>query len=283
MLNLKELESQWFRYKLKSFIPHMIILTSLAIMIIIFISIDFEEKMKLIEVKKESPSIDTNISTYSEKNTIPLVIKKPIIISDSIKVKVNVPKKPIITQTIETNIQTIVDEEENKLLIKPSLDFIRNMKDNSPNYYNSYVAPKVSPTKKKKIVQEIATPRIEEIVLDTHVKEVEKQEIKIKRQNTQDDIQHVVKRFKESNNPALSLFIAKKYYGLKNYNQSYNYALLTNQINNDIEESWIIFAKSLYKLDQKDKAIEILNKYISSSHSHRAEMLLENIKSGKMK
>ena len=266
MLNLKELESQWFRYKLKSFIPHMIILTSLAIMIIIFISIDFEEKMKLIEVKKESPSIDTNISTYSEKNTIPLVIKKPII-----------------TQTIETNIQTIVDEEENKLLIKPSLDFIRNMKDNSPNYYNSYVAPKVSPTKKKKIVQEIATPRIEEIVLDTHVKEVEKQEIKIKRQNTQDDIQHVVKRFKESNNPALSLFIAKKYYGLKNYNQSYNYALLTNQINNDIEESWIIFAKSLYKLDQKDKAIEILNKYISSSHSHRAEMLLENIKSGKMK
>ena len=283
MLNLHELESQWFRYKLKSFLPHFIIFISLTFIIIILFFIDFEEKIKPINIKKDLSSVDTNISISSEKNTVFQVKQKPIIIPDLIDITLNTSKKPAIQQTIEKRIQTIQEEEENKLLIKPSLDFIRNMKDNSPNYYNSYVASNVSPTSKKKIIQEIATPKIEEIVLDTHVKELQKQEIKIKRQNTQDDIQHIVKRFKESNNPALSLFIAKKYYELKNYNQSYNYALLTNQINNDIEESWIIFAKSLYKLDQKDKAIEVLKEYISSSHSDHAAMLLENIKSGKMK
>lgn len=227
--------------------------------------------------------VEAAVGSTLERNKLnltPLIIQKPLKVPDPAEPQISTPKDPVISKK-EESVQT--SEEENKLLIKPSLDFIRTMKDNSPNYYNSYVPPKANIQTKKKIVQKIETPKIEEIVLDTQVKEVPKQEIQIQRQNTQDDIQHVIKRFKESNNPALSLFIAKKYYELKNYNQSYNYALLTNQINNDIEESWIIFAKSLYKLDQKEKAIEILKKYISTSHSHRAEMLLENIKSGKIK
>ncbi|MBC8236962.1 MAG: CDC27 family protein [Helicobacteraceae bacterium] len=280
MLNLHELESQWLRYKIKSFLPHLIIFISLAVIVIILTSIDFEEKTNPIAVKEDLAPADINLSTHTKKSATPLIIQKPLKVPDPAEPQISTPKDPVISKK-EESVQT--SEEENKLLIKPSLDFIRTMKDNSPNYYNSYVPPKANIQTKKKIVQKIETPKIEEIVLDTQVKEVPKQEIQIQRQNTQDDIQHVIKRFKESNNPALSLFIAKKYYELKNYNQSYNYALLTNQINNDIEESWIIFAKSLYKLDQKEKAIEILKKYISTSHSHRAEMLLENIKSGKIK
>jgi len=287
MLNLHQLESQWLKYKLKSFLPYFIILISLSIIIIVISSFNFEEKPKTIELKKELPSInqkDVNTSIDDNSNMTPSIEKKPLIIQDLKDTQVNTSKNLINTQKIEEDIKSIEQKlEKDKLVIKPSLDFIRNMQDNSPHYYNSYIAPKVAPEPTKKIIQTIQTPKIEEIVLDTHVEEVKKQEIKIKRQNTQDDIQHVIKRFKESNNPALSLFIAKKYYELKNYNQSYNYALITNQINNDIEESWVIFAKSLYQLDQKEKAIEILDKYISSSHSHRAEMLLENIKSGKIK
>ncbi|MDF1876038.1 hypothetical protein JHD48_09845, partial [Sulfurimonas sp. SAG-AH-194-I05] len=50
-----------------------------------------------------------------------------------------------------------------------------------------------------------------------------------------------------------------------------------------IDESWIIFAKSLVKLNKKDKAIQVLNKYIQFSHSPSAKALLKNIKSGKIR
>ena len=93
----------------------------------------------------------------------------------------------------------------------------------------------------------------------------------------------VIKRFKKNNNPALSLFIAKKYYELENYDQSYNYALITNEINDNIDSSWIIFAKSLVKLNKREEAIKTLNKYIQHSHSNQAKILLDEIKSGKFK
>lgn len=63
----------------------------------------------------------------------------------------------------------------------------------------------------------------------------------------------MIKRFNTNHNPALSLFVAKQYYQIGDYEQAYNYALITNDINNNIEESWIIFAKSLVQLGKKSK------------------------------
>ncbi|MDB2562167.1 CDC27 family protein [Sulfurimonas sp.] len=295
MLNLNELESQWLRYKIKSFLPHFLILISISLILIIFISMDFDEKPVVIKTKNNTTTI--NQHSNLEKNTSNLLKQNDTLIPKIVIKEVNTPNiEQINVKKVDTlKSTTPILKQPEKLVLKPSLDFIRTMKEHSPNYYNSYAASKNIPKKKKKIIQKISSPKIEEVILDTQVKEVEtskevekvievkKEAMKIQRQDTQDDIQHVVKRFKQSNNPALSLFIAKKYYALKNYNQSYNYALLTNQLNNDIEESWIIFAKSLYKLNKKDKAINMLKQYIDTSHSHRAKILLDNIKSGKIK
>ena len=90
----------------------------------------------------------------------------------------------------------------------------------------------------------------------------------------------VLQDCKNNNNPALSLFAAKKYYELGVYDQAYNYALITNNINSDIDDSWIIFAKSLVKLDKKDKALKVLSKYINQSHSAEAKILFDDILSG---
>ena len=79
------------------------------------------------------------------------------------------------------------------------------------------------------------------------------------------------------------ILIAKKYYELGEYHKAYNYALITNQIDRDIEASWIIFAKSLVKLKQKDMAIKTLKQYLESSHSSSAKILLDEILSGKFK
>ena len=72
------------------------------------------------------------------------------------------------------------------------------------------------------------------------------EKIKINKENS--DIQDVIKRFNINKNPALSLFIAKRYYQIGEYEAAYNYAQTTNNIDNKIDESWIIFSKSLVKL-----------------------------------
>ena len=92
------------------------------------------------------------------------------------------------------------------------------------------------------------------------IKTEQESSISIVRQTSQNEINEVVKRFNKNNNPALSLFIAKKYYELGEYRKAYNYALKTNNINNHIEASWIIFAKSLVKLNEKDMAVKTLSK-----------------------
>ncbi|WP_455756533.1 CDC27 family protein [Sulfurimonas sp.] len=252
MLNLNELENRWLHYKIKSYIPHAII-GFLAITIAIAISsINFskEESKKTIqkEVLKESKKTEKPILKETK------VIKKVIVKSGT-------------------------TEQNEKLLITPSLKFLRNIQNDSQEYYNEEVIVK----KEKKIVQEqiVPKPQVEEITPEEEV--VKHNTIDITRQNTQEDIQHVIKRFKKSNNPALSLFVAKKYYELGEYNRAYNYALITNELNNNIEDSWIVFSKSLVKLGKKEKAIEILNKYVNNSHSSRAKILLDNIKSGKLK
>ena len=132
------------------------------------------------------------------------------------------------------------------------------------------------------VVEEVQELDIEENT-QVEIVEEESKKISIQRRDTSDDIRHIIKRFKKNNNPALSLFIAKKYYELGEYHKAYNYALITNEIDRDIDASWIVFAKSLVKLNQKEMAIKTLKQYIESTHSSSAKILLDEIVSGKFK
>ncbi|MBL0708764.1 MAG: CDC27 family protein [Sulfurimonas sp.] len=146
-----------------------------------------------------------------------------------------------------------------KVTLAPSFKFISNI-DNDIELDKK----KEEKVKKKKYVEKTNT-------------------ILIKRQSTQEDISYVIKRFKNNNDPALSLFIAKKYYELGEYDSSYNYALTTNQIDDSIDDSWLIFSKSLVKLNRKKEAIKVLKKYIKHSNSSQAKLLLRDIMSGKFR
>ncbi|MEJ2469241.1 MAG: hypothetical protein P8Y51_09345, partial [Campylobacterales bacterium] len=102
----------------------------------------------------------------------------------------------------------------------------------------------------------------------------------IQRENDMKDIQDVIARFKKNKNPVLSLFVAKRYYQIGNFQQAYNYALITNELDSGIEDSWLIFAKSLYKLDQKDMAIKTLKTYVQDSSSVKAKITLDQMEKG---
>ncbi|MHC3993881.1 hypothetical protein ACXWTF_03575 [Thiomicrolovo sp. ZZH C-3] len=104
----------------------------------------------------------------------------------------------------------------------------------------------------------------------------------ILRDDDMKDIQDVIARFKKSKNPILSLFVAKRYYHIGNYQQAYNYALITNELDSTIEDSWLIFAKSLYKMDQKEMAIKTLRSYMQESSSVKAKITLDQMEKGTM-
>ena len=68
----------------------------------------------------------------------------------------------------------------------------------------------------------------------------------------------VEKRFAKSHDIDDSLFLARSYYKKGNYKKSEHWALQTNKLDPDMEESMFIFVKSKTKLGRKNQAISIL-------------------------
>ena len=97
---------------------------------------------------------------------------------------------------------------------------------------------------------------------------------------TKDELRSVIKRFNKTQKPALSLFIAKKYYEKGNYKESYNYAKATYKLNPNIEDGVLLYSKSLVKLGHRDKAVSKLKPYIKKSGSIKAKILLNEIQKG---
>jgi len=266
MLDIRDLEKRWLHYKIKSYIPHAVILISL--LVISGISFFIFDSSSDLQKQTNQESLKEKVSTIKETQKI-------------VKIKPQaIAKEPQITMPLKE------PSHPTKMTIEPSLSFMKNMQSATSPYYhetNNYSIP----SKKKKIIK--AKPVIEEtqdVIVEAKekVKEIpiEKvNKISIKRRDTKDDIAEIITRFKKNNNPALSLFVAKKYYELGEYKKSYNYALITNQINNEIEASWIIFTKSLVKLGKKKMAVRTLQTYIQNSHSSSAQLLLEEIRTGK--
>ncbi|QSZ41496.1 hypothetical protein GJV85_05040 [Sulfurimonas aquatica] len=282
MLNIIELEKRWLHYKIKSFIPHITIFVSLTIIssILYIFVIDPKEK------------IDTKITSSTKeeitKIELPVIEKElpPMVKKEEVIEQVNAP----------LNKKTVQ--------LEPSLNFMKKMQSSIQPYNNynkstpTYDTPTetrkvvtVAPKQEEKSIKEIVpdkkvdtkiTPKVKTSTIDKPTEE-EPKHINIQKRNTQNDINDIIRRFKKNNNPALSLFVAKKYYELGNYNQAYNYSLITNKINKDIEASWIIFSKSLFKMGKKDMATKTLQEYIKSSQSSSARILLDDIHSGKFK
>ncbi len=91
----------------------------------------------------------------------------------------------------------------------------------------------------------------------------------------------VENRFKLSKDIDDSLFLARSYYKKGNYKKSEYWALETNRVDPNIEESMLIFVKSKMKLGRKNEARNILTTYMKKSNSQEAKKLLYSIENGK--
>ena len=176
-----------------------------------------------------------------KKETQPIVITKNEVMPPS---KSNEPTTP--TETIDISKAKIitpnVPEEDVRMI---GFD-TKNEKSIQANNQDILI-----PSKKKKEIKELE-----------HVKEVEE-------------------RFKISQDPQDSLFLARYYYKKGDYAKAIDWAINTNNIDGTIEESWLIFAKAQAKMGHRVDAIKALQSYYDSTGSSKAKELLDKLRFGK--
>ena len=247
MLDISKLERRWLKYKIKKALPYGVVITSI---LILGITIPLLLSNKL-------------------STALPTAVKKEIIQS---KTTPTIPSK----------------HNEDSMILEPSMDFIQSM---NPIAVSTTLIPVViAPvTSVKKTLIPSTIPPIPPLAKEPLSKTQPALMLKapqpvikgkltsIKRNDATFDIHEIEERFKENSNPNLGLYIARYHYDHGNYTQAYNYALKTNAINNTMDDSWLIFAKSLVKLGKVDQAKKTLQLYITNSNSDSAKNLLDTL------
>lgn len=128
-------------------------------------------------------------------------------------------------------------------------------------------------TKKEKIKKE---PQQEE---KNNVEPEEKPKIILSSEPI-DTVKYLKNKFYESNSVTHAIMIAEEFYEQKNYQKALKWAIISNDLDNTNERSWIIFAKSKMQLGSKEEAINALEHYLKNTDSKKAKTLLRKIKYG---
>lgn len=258
MLDVNNLQRRWIKYKLRYYAPY--IGGSIAVIILSFGSAIW-------------------FSSKPSESAAPLPVVKPL-------------PKPQPVQTVPDTVQP----SNEATVLEPSMEFVNTLQAgpvndvpvqpqpirvSAPQVVSTSVVPKSVPA--VTTIPEIVTAPQPKSVVPVSAKPIDPKPLAINRNEAKLDISILEQRFKESGNPNTGLFVSRYYYDHGNYTSAYNYALKTNEINPNIEDSWIIFAKSQVKLGQTDMAKKTLQLYVSRSSSEKAKDLLNAIEQGTFK
>ena len=105
--------------------------------------------------------------------------------------------------------------------------------------------------------------------------------IQVTTQKSDLSAQEIEERFRFAKDKDDALFLSRYYYDKKSYKKALKWALETNKLDSDIEESWLIFGRAKAKLGQRMEAIRVLQAYYDRTGSPRAQKLLDAIRRGK--
>ncbi len=241
MLDVKNLERRWLKYKFRSYAPHLLggVFFLMAASYLLY------------EFTAPRPA--------QEKASTPA--------APAAKLPVAVVQAP--APTVEAN-----------TVLEPSMEFLQT-------FYPSGTAvpetPQPLPKTETPPIAPVATTAVATTPVIAPSPKTPKSTLSIQRNESALDIEEVKQRFAETSNANLGLFIARYYYDHEEYAEAYNYALKTNAINNRIDESWILFSKSLVKLGKTEEAQKTLRLYHQQSGSEDASTLLEAIGKGTFK
>lgn len=243
MYDIKPLEKEWKEYKKKKRKPWFVLIFSIFLIFLISFSfLNYKEIDFLKFNNKSKADVVTNHSTA-------VLIDEALTALETKK-----PKVSEVSQITETKPMTVTPENGSMEIVEdlPIAEDVKTIK---------------APSVKIEKVETVEKPR-------------KKMHLNIIETSSVSAYKDVERRFKQTHDTDDSLFLAKGYYRKGNYKKAEYWALQTNKINGNIEESWLIFAKSKVKLGRKNEAIDILTKYIKKSNSAEAQSLLSKIKKG---
>ena len=281
MLNVHELERAWLRYKLRRYLP----LSILFLLVITFgIAAVFYRPAPIGTDQAASPVVpQPGSSVPAQPGTVPVQQSESVAVAKS---PVSSPKVEAVPSAPSSAEPVSAHDEARPVVLEPSLNFMQNFDEPLQPVTPEAIAV-LPDTQAEEAAPKIAVSIPESPAPVSKPAEKPKQEsghvqVTITEQDA-DDLMDVINRFRTNKNPALSLFLARRYYDLADYANAYEYALRTNELDSNIEESWLIFAKSMVKLGKKEQALSTLKSYVKYSSSSRAQALIQDITQGTFK
>jgi len=284
MHKVKELENRWFHYKVKQIIMPAIKVTSVYLVVVgAYYIYDKNGNMVL------SPKITNVLGVSMDANDSleKSLDEKKMLIAKSILAPQEAPKK-----------QDDKIEENEKIVLSPIIPVIdmekeerisETVKKHKQVKKHKYVKKNRTPTSKHTVKAKknsYLTVKELEVVSKPH-KQIEvvppRKTKKMKFTSTSTNYMALMKqKFSKSNSPRDALLLAKAYYKKHQYSASEEWALSANKLDNSLEDSWLLFAKSKAKLGKKKEALKILVSYYKKSHSLKAKRLMGQIKTGRI-
>ena len=137
--------------------------------------------------------------------------------------------------------------------------------------------PDEEPLTEQNGINDISVPQDE--VIDLEAKPARKR-VNIQISSASNEEVTLKDQFLKTNNPTIALELAKLNFKKNNFKEAIKWSLAANDIDNSLEESWIIFAKSKYMLKQKDDAIKALNEYNKNLNKASINTLISKMRDG---
>ncbi len=245
MYNIPELEKKWRKYK-RAKLKRVIYISALSILLVAGVATavnTYLNKKAITPVSIVNSSLNNSNNTNITKNSQPSIIIEKNSLDSNVNALISTQRSNgSIDITKATIVKTNIPDQEIRVI-----GFSNKDKQELKKKYGDILLP---------------TNATQDINDREHIKELED-------------------NFKDSQDPNDSLEIAKYYYKKGNYKKSEDWAVNTNNIDGDLEDSWLIFAKSRAKQGDRVDAIKVLQSFYDETNSLKAKKLLNKLRHGK--
>lgn len=255
MINIKELERRWYKYKAKNVILFFVLLLLVAALV-----------YGGLYLYRYFTAIEHETITLPQKSENMIQAHGTII-----------PKETVENNQSDLNIAPPVEDNSDEMILSPTIPIVDMDSEKANDRERKRQAAAQSQKKLIKAKSSATLTRQELDVIHGRDLKHEKKVIQFET-NTQNYFEVMEQKFAQNKNPREALLLAKAYYDQGDYNSAEQWALKANQLDSKIDESWLVFAQSKVMLGKNQEAINILSSYYKSTKSPKAKALLEKIR-----
>jgi hypothetical protein len=263
MDKIRKLEQRWRAYKAKK-------LLFLLIFVSIFYAVGAGAYYLFLNwnslssfFSKKVVLQESNLSTVDEKKMLSKVIPKE-------DINMTIKNEPLHVQREELSLKPII----------PIIDM-----DKEKAHISKHITHKENTHARRVKAKPSTYLTAQEL---SHIRKEDKQRdtTRLKKINlyssSKNYIETMKQKFAKSRSSRDALLLAKAFYRVKNYKASEKWALESNKLDSNLDESWIIFAQAKAKLGKQNEAIKILAMYYKRTKSPQVKAVIEKIKMGKL-